>query len=47
MRSVVLWIHHQISQDYSGYGNFFQDSKAGSNINFQKLLEISWQRNVV
>ena len=34
-------VHHQISQNYSGYRHFFQDSKAGSNINFQKFFEIS------
>ena len=34
-------IHYQISQDYLGYRSFFQGSNAGSNINFQKPLEIS------
>ena len=32
---IVLCVHYQISQDYPGYRNFFQDSKAGSNTNFQ------------
>ena len=40
-QSAVLCIHHQIFQNYSGYINFFQGSKAGSNINFQNSLEIS------
>ena len=41
MHLVVLCIHDQISQEYPGYRNFFQDSKAGNNIDFQKSFEIS------
>ena len=42
MHSAVLCVHNQISQDYSEYRDFFQDSKAGSIINSQKSWEISW-----
>ena len=34
--------HHQISQDHPENKIFFQDTKAGSNINFQKSLKIAW-----
>ena len=38
---IVVRKNHQISQDFSGYKNFFQDSKVGSKIIFEKSLEIS------
>ena len=39
MQLYDVYIHHQIPQDYLKYRNFFQDSKADSNTNFQKSLE--------
>ena len=38
---VTLCIHHQVLPDYPRPKIFFQDSKAGSKINFQTFLEIS------
>ena len=35
---MYIYAHQEISQDYLGYRNFFQDSKASRNINSQKCV---------